>query len=128
MAIKPHSRGGIRALHARQAGGVWWQPGVQAIAHHGVVFQQAGPRQAQALPEETSRTTLATSDFDLRSLQPDPRLENLLRHVSAEEFERQNEEARRTNRHAELLALYPAVDEVSSGAACPGMPEVKAAL
>uniref|UniRef100_A0A8V5GI32 Dedicator of cytokinesis C/D N-terminal domain-containing protein n=2 Tax=Melopsittacus undulatus TaxID=13146 RepID=A0A8V5GI32_MELUD len=72
---------------------------------------QAGPRQAQVLPEETSRTTLATSDFDLRSLQPDPRLENLLRHVSAEEFERQNEEARRTNRHAELLALYPAVDE-----------------
>uniref|UniRef100_A0A8B9GGN9 Dedicator of cytokinesis 8 n=1 Tax=Amazona collaria TaxID=241587 RepID=A0A8B9GGN9_9PSIT len=58
-----------------------------------------------------TKTTLATSDFDLRSLQPDPRLENLLRHVSTEEFERQNEEARRTNRHAELLALYPAVDE-----------------
>ncbi|XP_010011214.1 PREDICTED: dedicator of cytokinesis protein 8 [Nestor notabilis] len=74
---------------------------------------QVGSRQAQVLPEETSRTTLATSDFDLRSLQPDPRLENLLRQggVSAEEFERQNEEARRTNRHAELLALYPAVDE-----------------
>uniref|UniRef100_A0A8B9GCI5 Dedicator of cytokinesis 8 n=1 Tax=Amazona collaria TaxID=241587 RepID=A0A8B9GCI5_9PSIT len=68
------------------------------------------PRQPLSLTE-TSRTTLATSDFDLRSLQPDPRLENLLRHVSTEEFERQNEEARRTNRHAELLALYPAVDE-----------------
>uniref|UniRef100_A0A8B9GGV1 Dedicator of cytokinesis 8 n=1 Tax=Amazona collaria TaxID=241587 RepID=A0A8B9GGV1_9PSIT len=87
------------------------QPGVQATAHLVVVFQQARPQQAQAIPEETSRTTLATSDFDLRSLQPDPRLENLLRHVSTEEFERQNEEARRTNRHAELLALYPAVDE-----------------
>uniref|UniRef100_A0A663FIQ5 Dedicator of cytokinesis 8 n=1 Tax=Aquila chrysaetos chrysaetos TaxID=223781 RepID=A0A663FIQ5_AQUCH len=74
----------------------------------------AGPRPVPALPEEASRTTLASSDFDLRSLQPDPRLENLLRHVSAEEFERQNEEARRTNRHAELLALYPSVDEVSS--------------
>uniref|UniRef100_A0A663FJP4 Dedicator of cytokinesis 8 n=1 Tax=Aquila chrysaetos chrysaetos TaxID=223781 RepID=A0A663FJP4_AQUCH len=71
----------------------------------------AGPRPVPALPEEASRTTLASSDFDLRSLQPDPRLENLLRHVSAEEFERQNEEARRTNRHAELLALYPSVDE-----------------
>uniref|UniRef100_A0A8V5GB65 Uncharacterized protein n=1 Tax=Melopsittacus undulatus TaxID=13146 RepID=A0A8V5GB65_MELUD len=89
----------------------WLIPGIQAVAHRVVVFHQAGPRQAQVLPEETSRTTLATSDFDLRSLQPDPRLENLLRHVSAEEFERQNEEARRTNRHAELLALYPAVDE-----------------
>uniref|UniRef100_A0A8D0FDU9 C2 DOCK-type domain-containing protein n=1 Tax=Strix occidentalis caurina TaxID=311401 RepID=A0A8D0FDU9_STROC len=71
----------------------------------------AGPRPVHTLPEEASRTTLTSCDFDLRSLQPDPRLENLLRHVSAEEFERQNEEARRTNRHAELLALYPSVDE-----------------
>ncbi|XP_037228534.1 dedicator of cytokinesis protein 8 [Falco rusticolus] len=72
---------------------------------------QVGPQHVHTLPEEASRTTLAASDFDLRSLQPDPRLENLLRHVSAEEFERQNEEARRTNRHAELLALYPSMDE-----------------
>uniref|UniRef100_A0A8C3PM81 Dedicator of cytokinesis 8 n=1 Tax=Calidris pygmaea TaxID=425635 RepID=A0A8C3PM81_9CHAR len=83
------------------------------VPHHFVVSQQAGPRQVPGLPEEASRTTLTSSDFDLRSLQPDPRLENLLRHLSPEEFERQNEEARRTNRHAELLALYPAVDEVS---------------
>ncbi|NWI11369.1 DOCK8 protein, partial [Crypturellus soui] len=72
---------------------------------------QAGPRHVPVLPEEAARATLTSSDFDLRSLQPDRRLENLLRHVSAEEFERQNEEARRTNRHAELLALYPSVDE-----------------
>ncbi|KGL80696.1 Dedicator of cytokinesis protein 8, partial [Tinamus guttatus] len=72
---------------------------------------QAGPKHVHVLPEEAARTTLTSSDFDLRSLQPDTRLENLLRHVSAEEFERQNEEARRTNRHAELLALYPSVDE-----------------
>ncbi|XP_071435974.1 dedicator of cytokinesis protein 8 isoform X2 [Pithys albifrons albifrons] len=72
---------------------------------------QVGPQHVHTLPEEASRTTGASSDFDLRSLQPDPRLENLLRHVSAEEFERENEEARRTNRHPELLALYPSVDE-----------------
>uniref|UniRef100_A0A8B9CIW6 Dedicator of cytokinesis 8 n=1 Tax=Anser brachyrhynchus TaxID=132585 RepID=A0A8B9CIW6_9AVES len=78
------------------------------------IFQQTGPRHVPTLHEDTSRTAPASCDFDLRSLQPDPRLENLLRHVSAEEFERQNEEARRTNRHAELLALYPSVDEVSS--------------
>uniref|UniRef100_A0A8C3UU18 Dedicator of cytokinesis 8 n=1 Tax=Catharus ustulatus TaxID=91951 RepID=A0A8C3UU18_CATUS len=71
----------------------------------------AGPHQVPAVSEEASRTTLACSDLELRSLQPDPRLEHLLRHVSAEEFERLNEEARRTNRHAELLALYPSVDE-----------------
>uniref|UniRef100_A0A8C8SR86 Dedicator of cytokinesis 8 n=1 Tax=Pelusios castaneus TaxID=367368 RepID=A0A8C8SR86_9SAUR len=50
------------------------------------------------LCDETGRTTLTSCDFDLRSLQPDPRLENLLQHASVEDFERQNEEARRTNR------------------------------
>ncbi|NXG40960.1 DOCK8 protein, partial [Psilopogon haemacephalus] len=72
---------------------------------------QARPQHVHTFSEEASRTTLATSDFDLRSLQPEPRLENLLRNISTEEFERQNEEARRTNRHAELLSLYPSVDE-----------------
>ncbi|NXU09160.1 DOCK8 protein, partial [Pardalotus punctatus] len=74
-------------------------------------FQQAGPQHVHAIPGEAPRTTPACSDLELRSLQPDPRLEQLLRHVSAEEFERLNEEARRTNRHPELLALYPSVDE-----------------
>ncbi|NXU04743.1 DOCK8 protein, partial [Buphagus erythrorhynchus] len=72
---------------------------------------QAGPQQGPAVPEEGSRPALACSDLELRSLQPDPRLEHLLRHVSAHDFERLNEEARRTNRHPELLALYPSVDE-----------------
>nr|XP_006137919.1 dedicator of cytokinesis protein 8 isoform X1 [Pelodiscus sinensis] len=72
---------------------------------------QAAPRPLNVLCDETGRTTLTSCDFDLRSLQPDPRLENLLKHVNAEDFERQNEEARRANRHAELFALYPAVDE-----------------
>ncbi|OWK62736.1 Dedicator of cytokinesis protein 8 [Lonchura striata] len=70
-----------------------------------------GPQHVPALPEEASRPSLGCSDLELRSLQPDPRLEQLLRHVSVEEFERLNEEARRTNRHPELLALYPSVDE-----------------
>uniref|UniRef100_A0A8C0V789 Dedicator of cytokinesis 8 n=1 Tax=Cyanistes caeruleus TaxID=156563 RepID=A0A8C0V789_CYACU len=71
---------------------------------------QVGPQHVHAVPEEALRAP-ACSDLELRSLQPDPRLEHLLRHVSAEEFERLNEEARRTNRHPELLALYPSVDE-----------------
>ncbi|NXI27333.1 DOCK8 protein, partial [Sterrhoptilus dennistouni] len=71
-------------------------------------FQVGGP---QPVPEEGSRSPQACSDLELRSLQPDPRLEQLLRHLSPEEFERLNEEARRTNRHPELLALYPSVDE-----------------
>uniref|UniRef100_A0A8D0GRX6 Dedicator of cytokinesis C/D N-terminal domain-containing protein n=1 Tax=Sphenodon punctatus TaxID=8508 RepID=A0A8D0GRX6_SPHPU len=72
---------------------------------------QAAPNHLNVLSRVSGRTTLTSSDFDLRSLQPDPRLENLLRHVSAENFERQNEEARRTNRPTELFALYPNIDE-----------------
>ncbi|NWR21590.1 DOCK8 protein, partial [Emberiza fucata] len=74
-------------------------------------FQQVGPPHVPAVPEEASRPSAACSDPELRSLQPDPRLEHLLRLASAEEFERLNEEARRTNRHPELLSLYRAVDE-----------------
>uniref|UniRef100_A0A5F8H984 Dedicator of cytokinesis C/D N-terminal domain-containing protein n=1 Tax=Monodelphis domestica TaxID=13616 RepID=A0A5F8H984_MONDO len=72
---------------------------------------QAGPRTLKVLCDVSGRSTLTSCDFDLRSLQPDPRLDSLLQQVSAEDFERQNEEARRTNRQAELFALYPSVDE-----------------
>lgn len=74
---------------------------------------QAGPRHLNVLCDVSGKGPLTACDFSLRSLQPDQRLENLLQHVSAEDFEKQNEEARRTNRPAELFALYPSVDEVS---------------
>ncbi|XP_069084743.1 dedicator of cytokinesis protein 8 isoform X1 [Pleurodeles waltl] len=60
---------------------------------------------------DSGRTTLTSCDFDLRSLPPEARLENLLQHVGAEDFDRQNEEARRANRQSELFALYPTMDE-----------------
>uniref|UniRef100_A0A2K6FIJ4 Dedicator of cytokinesis 8 n=1 Tax=Propithecus coquereli TaxID=379532 RepID=A0A2K6FIJ4_PROCO len=72
---------------------------------------QTGPRRLNVLCDVSGKGPLTACDFDLRSLQPDQRLENLLQHVSAEDFEKQNEEARRTNRQAELFALYPSVDE-----------------
>uniref|UniRef100_A0A9L0RUI0 Dedicator of cytokinesis 8 n=1 Tax=Equus caballus TaxID=9796 RepID=A0A9L0RUI0_HORSE len=73
---------------------------------------QTGPRcRLNVLCDVSGKGPLTACDFDLRSLPPDQRLENLLQHVSAEDFEKQNEEARRTNRQAELFALYPSVDE-----------------
>jgi hypothetical protein len=66
------------------------------------------------LCDVSGKGSLTACGFDLRSLQPDQRLENLLQLVSAEDFEKQNEEARRTNRQAELFALYPSVDEVGA--------------
>ncbi|KAL6033382.1 hypothetical protein STEG23_031826 [Scotinomys teguina] len=72
---------------------------------------QTGPRRLNVLCDVSGKGPLTTCDFDLRSLQPDERLENLLQLVSAEDFEKEKEEARKTNRQAEIFALYPSVDE-----------------
>lgn len=76
------------------------------------LFSQAGPCHLNVLCDVSGKGPITACDFDLRSLQPDLRLKNLVQQVSAEDFEKQNEEARRTNRQAELFALYPSVDEV----------------
>ncbi|XP_006863792.1 PREDICTED: dedicator of cytokinesis protein 8 isoform X1 [Chrysochloris asiatica] len=72
---------------------------------------QTGPCSLRVLCDVSGKGPLTACDFNLRSLQPDPRLDSLLLQVSAEDFERQNEEARRSNRQAELFALCPSVDE-----------------
>ncbi|XP_052043933.1 dedicator of cytokinesis protein 8 isoform X1 [Apodemus sylvaticus] len=73
---------------------------------------QTGPRRPlNVLCDVSGKGPLTSCDFDLRSLQPDERLENLLQLVSAEDFEKEKEEARKANRPAELFALYPSVDE-----------------
>lgn len=65
-----------------------------------------------ALCDESSRTTLTSSDFDLRALQPDARVEGLLRFSNPEDLDRFNHEARQGSRYPELFALYPPSDEV----------------
>ncbi|XP_032873676.1 dedicator of cytokinesis protein 8 isoform X3 [Amblyraja radiata] len=55
--------------------------------------------------------TLTSCDFDLRSLQPDTRLESILQPITPEELDRHNEETRRANRPADLFALCPPADE-----------------
>lgn len=65
-----------------------------------------------ALCDDTTRTTLTSSDFNLRALQPDRRVESLLRFSSPEELDRFNQETRNSNRYGELFGLYPPIDEV----------------
>ncbi|CAL8249273.1 unnamed protein product [Merluccius merluccius] len=62
------------------------------------------------LSDDAGRT-LTSSDFDLRCLTPDPRVEGLLRFSSPDELDRFNQEARQSGRHPELFALYPPADE-----------------
>uniref|UniRef100_A0A8C1UYM4 Dedicator of cytokinesis 8 n=1 Tax=Cyprinus carpio TaxID=7962 RepID=A0A8C1UYM4_CYPCA len=72
--------------------------------------QEQSPSLAE-LCDDTARTTLTSSDFNLRALQPDRRVENLLRFSSPEELDRFNLEARSSNRYGELFGLYPPTDE-----------------
>ncbi|XP_074525840.1 dedicator of cytokinesis protein 8 [Halichoeres trimaculatus] len=60
---------------------------------------------------DDSGRTLTSSDFNLRCLTPDQRVERLLAFSSHEDLDRFNQEARQGNRHPELFALYPPADE-----------------
>lgn len=71
------------------------------------------PSLAVLCDDDSARSTITSSDFNLRGLQPDPRLDNLLQFSNTEELDRFNLEARQNNRHSEIFALYPPTDEVS---------------
>ncbi|XP_058887403.1 dedicator of cytokinesis protein 7 isoform X5 [Acipenser ruthenus] len=61
--------------------------------------------------DDTPRGSWACSIFDLKNSLHDPLLPNLLDRVLNEEIDRQNEEQRKSNRHRELFALHPALEE-----------------
>ncbi|KAE8292050.1 Dedicator of cytokinesis protein 8 [Larimichthys crocea] len=79
-------------------------------------FQPENPEKPVKSPTlagltDDSGRTLTSSDFNLRCLTPDQRVEGLLAFSSHEELDRFNLEARQGNRHPELFALYPPADE-----------------
>uniref|UniRef100_A0A8B9HMA7 Dedicator of cytokinesis 7 n=1 Tax=Astyanax mexicanus TaxID=7994 RepID=A0A8B9HMA7_ASTMX len=61
--------------------------------------------------DDTPRGSWACSIFDLKNSQPDALLPHLLDRVPNEEIDRHNEEQRKGNRHHELFALHPVLDE-----------------
>uniref|UniRef100_A0A665X5S7 Dedicator of cytokinesis 8 n=1 Tax=Echeneis naucrates TaxID=173247 RepID=A0A665X5S7_ECHNA len=76
-----------------------------------ISLPQAKSPTMAGLSDDSGRT-LTSSDFNLRSLAPDQRVEGLLAFSSHEELDRYNQESRQGNRHPELFALYPPADEV----------------
>lgn len=62
--------------------------------------------------DDTPRGSWACSIFDLKNSLPDALLPHLLDRAPNEEIDRHNEEHRKTNRHREVFALHPALDEV----------------
>uniref|UniRef100_A0A7N8WMP6 Dedicator of cytokinesis 7 n=1 Tax=Mastacembelus armatus TaxID=205130 RepID=A0A7N8WMP6_9TELE len=61
--------------------------------------------------DDTPRGSWACSIFDLKNSLPDALLPHLLDRAPNEEIDRHNEEQRKANRHRELFALHPALDE-----------------
>ncbi|KAM9528657.1 dedicator of cytokinesis protein 7-like isoform 3-T3 [Salvelinus alpinus] len=61
--------------------------------------------------DDTPRGSWACSIFDLKNSVPDALLPHLLDRAPNEEIDRHNEEHRKSNRHRELFALHPALDE-----------------
>lgn len=64
----------------------------------------------ERLSDDCGRT-LTSSDFNLRCLTPDQRVEGLLVFSSHDDLDRFNQEARYGSRHPELFALCPPADE-----------------
>ncbi|KAL7828401.1 hypothetical protein SRHO_G00320350 [Serrasalmus rhombeus] len=69
------------------------------------------PSLAVLCDDDSTRSTITSSDFDLRGLQPDPRLDSLLRFNNPEDLDRFNLDARLGNRQPEIFALYPPPDD-----------------
>ncbi|XP_031430851.1 dedicator of cytokinesis protein 7 isoform X13 [Clupea harengus] len=61
--------------------------------------------------DDTPRGSWACSIFDLKNSQPDALLPHLLDRAPNEEIDRHNEDQRKANRHREVFALHPALDE-----------------
>ncbi|XP_066460304.1 dedicator of cytokinesis protein 8 isoform X3 [Eleutherodactylus coqui] len=73
--------------------------------------EQADEGLVMRLPGESQKTTITSCEFDLRGLNPESRLKNLLHLTNVNDLEKQTEEARKANRHAEIFALGPPMDE-----------------
>uniref|UniRef100_A0A8C9VSN1 Dedicator of cytokinesis 8 n=1 Tax=Scleropages formosus TaxID=113540 RepID=A0A8C9VSN1_SCLFO len=86
------------------------------------LFLQAKSPSLAVLSDDSGRT-LTSSDFDLRGLQPDARVEGLLRFSNPDDLDRHNQESRQASRHPELFALYPPADEVSPIRPVPDCPK-----
>uniref|UniRef100_A0A7N8XWC5 Dedicator of cytokinesis 7 n=1 Tax=Mastacembelus armatus TaxID=205130 RepID=A0A7N8XWC5_9TELE len=74
------------------------------------IFEDDLKRRSMSI-DDTPRGSWACSIFDLKNSLPDALLPHLLDRAPNEEIDRHNEEQRKANRHRELFALHPALDE-----------------
>ncbi|XP_070690098.1 dedicator of cytokinesis protein 8 [Pempheris klunzingeri] len=130
MELDPHVRDCIKSyiqpwlVVSRRCQGDGWNAYSERAGLHKLLrkqtfesdFQPENPQKPVKSPtlaglNDDSGRTLTSSDFNLRCLTPDQRVEGLLAFSSPEELDRFNQDARQGNRHPELFALYPPADE-----------------
>uniref|UniRef100_A0A3Q4MRI1 Dedicator of cytokinesis 8 n=1 Tax=Neolamprologus brichardi TaxID=32507 RepID=A0A3Q4MRI1_NEOBR len=129
VELDPHVRDCIKSytqpwlVVSRRCQGDGWSVYSERTGLHKLLRKQTFESDFQPENQEKTSPTLATltddsghtltsSDFNLRCLTPDKRVEGLLAFSSHEELDRLNQETRQGNRHPELFALYPPPDEV----------------
>uniref|UniRef100_A0A673BM49 Dedicator of cytokinesis 8 n=1 Tax=Sphaeramia orbicularis TaxID=375764 RepID=A0A673BM49_9TELE len=119
VELEPHVRDCVKSytqpwlVVSRRCQGDGWSAYSERAGLHKLLrkqtFESDSPTLA-GLTDDCGRT-LTSSDFNLRCLTPDQRVEGLLAFSSHEELDRFNQDARQGNRHPELFALYPPADE-----------------
>ncbi|XP_061756610.1 dedicator of cytokinesis protein 8 isoform X2 [Nerophis ophidion] len=130
VELDPHVRDCVKSytqpwlVVSRRCQGDGWSAYSERAGLHKLLQKQTFESDVQSVKEEKmvksptlvvlnddSGRTLTSSDFNLRCLTPDQRVEGLLAFSSHEELDRFNQDARQGNRHPKLFALYPPADE-----------------
>uniref|UniRef100_A0A3P9HN04 Dedicator of cytokinesis 8 n=1 Tax=Oryzias latipes TaxID=8090 RepID=A0A3P9HN04_ORYLA len=122
--LDPHVRDCLRSytqpwlVVSRRCQGDGWSTYSERVGLHKVLQKQVFESDVKSptlegLTDDSGRT-LTSSDFNLRCLAPDQRLEELMAFSSPDELDRLNQQERNRNRHPELFALYPPPDEEDS--------------
>ncbi|XP_049572632.1 dedicator of cytokinesis protein 8 [Syngnathus scovelli] len=130
VELDPHVRDCVKSytqpwlVVSRRCQGDGWSAYSDRAGLHKLLQKQTFESDVKSLKENTpvksptlaglnddSGRTLTSSDFNLRCLTPDQRVPGLLAFSSPEELDRFNQESRQGNRHPEVFALYPPIDE-----------------
>uniref|UniRef100_A0A3P8S4G7 Dedicator of cytokinesis 8 n=1 Tax=Amphiprion percula TaxID=161767 RepID=A0A3P8S4G7_AMPPE len=119
VELDPHVRDCVKSytqpwlVVSRRCQGDGWSAYSERAGLHKLLRKQTFESDSPTLTTLTddSGRTLTSSDFNLRCLTPDQRVEGLLAFSSHEELDRFNQGSRQGNRHPELFALYPPADE-----------------
>uniref|UniRef100_A0A3B4ZF89 Dedicator of cytokinesis 8 n=1 Tax=Stegastes partitus TaxID=144197 RepID=A0A3B4ZF89_9TELE len=119
VELDPHVRDCVKSyiqpwlVVSRRCQGDGWSAYSERAGLHKLLRKQTFESDSPTLAtlSDDSGRTLTSSDFNLRCLTPDQRVEGLLAFSSHEDLDRFNQEARQGNRHPEVFALYPPADE-----------------